>query len=82
MFRYPTDVSDYYLSPQDMFTLDNRTPWLTIPGFSETAYVPISVVLLYLFPSLHGFYLVVSLLHPKKVMPMRFLNSHFRLSIT
>ena len=31
LVRYPTDVSDCYLSPQDVFTLDNRTPQLTVP---------------------------------------------------
>ena len=45
--RYPTDVSDCYLSPQDLFTPDDRTPRLTVPGFSGTADVRISMVLLY-----------------------------------
>ena len=48
MVRYPTDVSDCYLSPKDLFTLDNWTPQLTIPGFLGTAHVRISMVLLYL----------------------------------
>ena len=42
-----------YLSPQDLFILDNRTPRLTVPGFSGTAYVWISMVLLYTLGSSH-----------------------------
>ena len=26
LVRYPAGVDDYYLSPQDLVTLDNRTP--------------------------------------------------------
>ena len=40
-FRYPTGVSDAYLTPKICSRIDreNRTPRQTVPGFSGTAYV-------------------------------------------
>ena len=42
----PTGISDCFLSPQDLFTPDDRTPRLTVPKFLRTADVRISMVLL------------------------------------